>query len=600
MLKRIQERLKSDPHGTIAMIVRVLDEYGRIYWKRYALSFIFMAVAAACTSLSAYLIAHAVNESYIHRNFGSIVLVCVLIFALVAGKGLASYAQAIVLARIGNEITADNQRKLFDKLLRTELGYFSDRHSAQFIGRLAYATTASGGVLTLLITAIGRDSLTLIGLITVMVIQDPLMSAMAIIVMPSAFLLVRSVIRRVQGVANLQFKSNVGIFETMQETVRGFSVIKAFTLEDELRRRAFGQVQDLKRSADALAKLQNQSSPLMEMLGGFAVALLFLYTGYRVVYMNATPGEFFSFIAAFLLAYEPAKRLARLNIGLGQNMVNLRLFYEIVDMPEDSGDASKPSLAVSAGEIEFIDVGFCYRTGEPMLRDMSFVAKAGGVTALVGPSGGGKSTVLNLMLRLYEIDTGKILIDGQDVMRFSRRSVRRQIAFVGQDVFLFRGTIRDNIGFGKPGASEGAIINAARAAHAHDFIMNFPSGYDTPVGEHGQQLSTGQRQRVSIARALLKDAPIILLDEATAALDSESERSVQDAIARLCERRTTIVVAHRLQTIIHADCILFVEHGAVVEAGGHEELLRRAGRYASFYRLQFEGELERWQRTAAS
>jgi ATP-binding cassette subfamily B protein len=235
-----------------------------------------------------------------------------------------------------------------------------------------------------------------------------------------------------------------------------------------------------------------------------------------------------------------------------------------------------------------------------MLRDMSFVAKAGGVTALVGPSGGGKSTVLNLMLRLYEIDTGKILIDGQDVMRFSRRSVRRQIAFVGQDVFLFRGTIRDNIGFGKPGASEGAIINAARAAHAHDFIMNFPSGYDTPVGEHGQQLSTGQRQRVSIARALLKDAPIILLDEATAALDSESERSVQDAIARLCERRTTIVVAHRLQTIIHADCILFVEHGAVVEAGGHEELLRRAGRYASFYRLQFEGELERWQRTAAS
>jgi ATP-binding cassette subfamily B protein len=231
-------------------------------------------------------------------------------------------------------------------------------------------------------------------------------------------------------------------------------------------------------------------------------------------------------------------------------------------------------------------VSFAYRPNEPVLNRMSFVAESGKVTALVGPSGGGKSTVLALLLRFYEANSGDILVDGQSISAVSRRSLRQQTGYVGQDVYLFRDTIRANIAFGKHGASEEEIVAAAKAACAHEFIMGFPLGYDTPVGEHGTQLSGGQRQRVAVARALLKNAPIILLDEATAALDSESERQVQEAIEHLCERRTTIVIAHRLHTIMHADAILVVEGGEIVERGRHEDLLRRGGRYASFFRLQ--------------
>jgi ATP-binding cassette subfamily B protein len=247
-------------------------------------------------------------------------------------------------------------------------------------------------------------------------------------------------------------------------------------------------------------------------------------------------------------------------------------------------------LRVETGRLEFSKVRFAYRAGEPVLRDLSFMAEPGKVTALVGPSGGGKSTILNLILRLYEADAGAILIDGQNIAAVSRQSLRRQIAYVGQDVFLFRGSIRDNIAFGKADACAEDIVAAAKAAHAHDFIMAFPQGYDTSVGEHGLKLSGGQRQRVAVARALIKDAHVILLDEATAALDSESERAVQDAIAHLTQGRTTLVIAHRLHTVAHADRIYVIEDGAVAEAGRHEDLLRKGGRYASFYRLQLKGQ----------
>ena len=290
-----------------------------------------------------------------------------------------------------------------------------------------------------------------------------------------------------------------------------------------------------------------------------------------------------------MLAYEPAKRLARLNMDLNTAMVGVRILYEIIDAPpSEPRDDDKPPLKLTTARVEFSDVRFAYRPGEPVIRGISFVAEPGKVTALVGPSGGGKSTALNLVLRFYDPTSGSITIDGQNIAAVSRASLRQQIAYVGQDVFLFRGTIRENIAFGKPGATEDEIVAAAQAAYAHDFIMSFPRGYDTPVGEHGLQLSGGQRQRVAVARALIKDAPIILLDEATAALNSESERQVQEAIAHLTQGRTTLVIAHRLHTVASADRILVIEDGAIVESGRHEELLRRNGRYASFYRLQLQ------------
>ena len=327
----------------------------------------------------------------------------------------------------------------------------------------------------------------------------------------------------------------------------------------------------------------------METLGGCAIAIAIIYGGYRVINTGATPGQFFSFIAAFLLAYEPAKRLARLNIELNSALVGVRILFEVIDSPpSEPSDINMPPLRVEAARLEFDDVNFFYRSDESVLRGMSFVAEPGKLTALVGPSGGGKSTVFSLIMRFYETEHGKIVIDGQDISTVSRRSLRQHIAYVGQDVFLFRDTVRENIAFGKPGASEDEIVAAAKAAYAHDFIMTFPRGYDTPVGEHGLQLSGGQRQRVAIARALIKNAPIILLDEATAALDSESELQVREAMERLCQGRTTLASAHRLHTVSHADRIYVVEEGRASESGRHDELLRKNGRYAAFYRLQLK------------
>jgi ATP-binding cassette subfamily B protein len=350
-----------------------------------------------------------------------------------------------------------------------------------------------------------------------------------------------------------------------------------------------------------MARVANRSSPLMETLGGIAISLALIYAGHQVVVMNATPGAFVSFMTAFLLAYEPAKRLARLNIDLNAGLVGVRILFEIIDMPlTERPETELPSLKLDAGRVELRNAEFAYRAGEPVLRGMSFTAEPGKVAALVGPSGGGKSTVFNLLLRFHDVDRGAILIDGQDITSVSRESLRRQIAYVGQDVFLFRGSIRDNIAVGRPDASDDDIVAAAKAAWAHDFILTFPRGYDAPVGEHGLQLSGGQRQRIAVARALIKNAPIILLDEATASLDPESEREVQRAIEELCRGRTTIAIAHRLHTIVHSDRIHVVEGGIVVEDGRHDELLQRGGRYASFYRVQLKDQEDERPMTAAA
>jgi ATP-binding cassette subfamily B protein len=379
------------------------------------------------------------------------------------------------------------------------------------------------------------------------------------------------------------------VVETLQETLQGIRIVKAFTLEDIMRERFDRNVAAVEHEANKMARVSNRASPLMETLGGCAIAIALIYAGYRVVVVGATPGQFFSFITAFLLAYEPAKRLARLNIELNSGLVGVRILYEIIDsVPSEPNDDQKPALQVRTARLAFDDVHFAYRSDEAVLRGMSFIAEAGKLTALVGPSGGGKSTVFNLILRFYDVERGKIVIDEQDITQVSRRSLRQHVAYVGQDVFLFRGSIRENIAFGKPGASEDEIVAAAKGAYAHDFIMAFPRGYDTPVGEHGLQLSGGQRQRIAIARALIKNAPIILLDEATAALDSESELQVREAMEHLFQGRTTLAIAHRLHTISHADRIHVVEDGQVVESGRHDELLRKSGRYASFYRLQLK------------
>jgi subfamily B ATP-binding cassette protein MsbA len=443
-------------------------------------------------------------------------------------------------------------------------------------------------VLNLLITSVGRDLLTMIGLVIVMLVQDPVMALFGLLIAPPALFVLRKLMRRMKGLAGDQFTGIANIQETMLESLQGIRTVKAFSLEETMQRRIDANVAAVEVNSNKMARVSNRSSPLMETLAGLAICATLIYSGYRIVEQQATPGQFLSFLAAFLLAYEPAKRLARFNIDMNAALVGARKLIEIVDSPStEPDDANKPALALKDARIEMRQVTFAYRPDETVLNRMSLLAEPGKVTALVGPSGGGKSTVLNLMLRLYEPNDGAILIDGQNIAEVSRHSLRQQMAYVGQDVFLFRDTIRENIRFGKPDATDEEIIAAANAACAHDFIMSFPQGYETPVGERGLQLSGGQRQRIAIARALIKNAPIILLDEATAALDSESERQVQEAIDHLCQGRTTLVIAHRLQTIMHSDTIHVIEDGQVVESGRHDDLLRRNGRYASFFRLQY-------------
>ncbi len=581
----------SDTQTSYQLVRRLVAEYGAPHWKRYALAFFLMAIASAGTALTAYLMGTVVNEAYVNKSFYGIVLLGMVTILVFTTRGAATYGQAVILSRIGNAVIAENQRKLFDRLMRQNLGFFSDRHSSEFLMRLSTGVNSATAVLNMLITAIGRDVLSLIGLITVMVMQDPVMSLFGFIIAPPALWMVRKLVRRIRNIARSQFTGGAMLMETLQESVQGIRIIKAFTLEEEMRKRYYANVEAVQHEANKLARVSNRSSPLMETLAGVSIALGVIYGGYRTIETGASPGEFFSFITAFLLAYEPAKRLARLNIELNAGLVGVRSLFDIIDVPPtEPEDNDRPALRIGDGKVEFVKVGFAYREGEPVLRGLSFVAEPGKATALVGPSGGGKSTILNLILRLYEAQSGTIRIDGQDIAVVSRQSLREQIAYVGQDVFLFRGTIRDNIAFGRKGASETEIVDAAKAAHAHEFIMAFPEGYDTQVGEHGAQLSGGQRQRVAVARALIKDAHLILLDEATAALDSESERAVQDAIAHLTEGRTTIVIAHRLHTVAHADRIFVIEDGQVAESGRHAELLRKGGRYASFYRLQLQGQ----------
>ena len=583
--------LFADPHGAPVLVRRLLTEHAFSYWKQYAVAFALMGIAAACTAFSAYLFGDIINQAYVNRDLTAIVTLCGVIVVIFAIKGFSSYGHAVILARIGNRIVAENQRRMFGKMLTENLGFFTDRHSSEFMARLVAGAAAASQVLNLLITALGRDLLSLIALIAVMVSQDPLMALVGLVVAPPTILFMRKLIRRARTIGHSQFVSGARILEILQETLQGIRIVKAFTLEGAMRARMDAAVGEVEQASNKMARVANRTSPLMETLGGIAVALAVLYGAYRMIETGAAPGGFISFMAAFLLAYEPAKRLARFNIDLTGNLVGVRVLFELLDSPAtEPADDTKPQLNLTAARVEFQDVDFGYRESEPAIRNLSFVAESGRTTALVGPSGGGKTTVLNLMLRLYDIDGGRIVIDGQDISAVSRASLRRQIAYVGQDVFLFRGSVRDNIAFGRPQATQDQIVEAAKAAHAHDFIMTFPAGYDTSVGERGLQLSGGQRQRIAVARALIKEAPIILLDEATASLDSESERLVQDAISHLVQGRTTIVVAHRLHTIMHADRIAVVEDGAIVESGRHDELIRRGGRYASFFRLQLTGE----------
>ena len=574
--------------STFALLRRLFTDHAREHAWAYAGAAVLMGVGSASTAGSAYLLKPVLNHMVEGAGFKDLRALSWMVALLFAVRGLATYGYLVLLSRVGNRIVATVQQRLFDKLIRQDLRFYHDRHSSEFMTRLAVAANGIRDSIQVIVTSTGRDCLTLFGLIVVMIVQDPLMSLIALSTFPIAVLALGRTIRRVRRFARRSFDGSSKIVQTMQESILGIRIVKSFNLQDRMRERMRVSVREVERMSNRMAASSAISSPLADALAGFAIAAVIFYGSWRVTIAHADAGSFFSFVGALLMAYDPAKRIARVNLDIQNGLVGARLAYEIMDAPApEDGESAKPPLVVSPGRIVFEGVSFAYRRDEPVLDDLFLTVEPNATTALVGPSGGGKSTIIALIQRFYEPNSGLVSIDGQDVARHDLHSLRAQIAFVSQDVFLFQGTIRENIALGRPGATEADIMDAARRANAHDFISSFPLGYDTDVGELGTQMSGGQRQRIAIARAMLKDAPILLLDEPTAALDSESEREVQKALDALKAGRTTVVVAHRLQTIVNADRICVVENGRAIEHGTHAELLARRGTYHAFFAAQF-------------
>jgi ATP-binding cassette, subfamily B, bacterial MsbA len=571
-----------------AILRRLLSDQGFKHWKGYVFAFAMMGLIALTTSLSAWIIGRIVDKIFVGRDLAAVWEITAAIVVIYTVKGLATYGQQVVMSRIGNNIVADVQRRIFDQMLRMKVSYYSRAHSSEFIARQAFIAQSASNVLNLLITTLSRDALTIVGLVIVMVSQDPLLSLLALMFVPVAAVGVRRIGVRVRQIMASEFQGAMQMIESLAETAQGIRIVKAFTLENFMRARQAKAIASFESAANKLARVSSRTSPIMESLGGFAIAAVVLYSGFTVIIRGNPPGSLFSFITCVIMLYEPMKRVARLHVDVSSALFGVGMLYGFLDERDFEEDAPQaPELEVTNGRIEFRDVVFGYRPGETVLHSISFVAEAGRTTALVGRSGGGKSTLMNLILRLYEVGDGEILCDGVDIATVNLASLRQQIGYVAQENFLFKGSVRDNIAMGRPGASDEEIVAAAKAAYAHDFIMGFERGYDSPCGEHGMQLSGGQRQRVAIARAFLKDAPIILLDEATSALDSESEQAIQKALRTLCEGRTTIVIAHRLSTVAQADEICVVDRGRIVEQGRHGELLAQGRTYSHIAQTQF-------------
>src|SRR5712672_3081416 len=419
------KKITDDPYGAAILIRRLIMEQGAAYWRRYLLAFLLMGVSAGATAASAYILGQVINQAYVEKNVRGIAILSGLTVLLFLLKGASTYGHTVILSKISNAILANNQRALFAKLMSESVGFFSERHSSEFLARLTAGAKSISDVLSLLINAVGRDLFVLVALVGVMVMQDPILSFFGLVVVPPAMLILRKLVKRIKGLAYNQFTGTADILETMQESLQGIRTVKAFTLEETMQRRIDANIATVERNANKMARVSNRANPLMETLGGFAVAGCLLYGGYSVVALGATPGQFFSFMTAFLLATEPAKRLARLNIDLNSQLVGARMLLEVVDRPaSELPDDDKPALKLNEARIELRDVSFAYRANEPVLNRMSFIAEPGKVTALVGPSGGGKSTVLALLLRFYELRQGEILIDGQPISGVSRRSLR--------------------------------------------------------------------------------------------------------------------------------------------------------------------------------
>ncbi|MBM3300348.1 MAG: ABC transporter ATP-binding protein, partial [Deltaproteobacteria bacterium] len=535
----------------------------------------------------AYLVKPALDEIFFNKDLRMLYLIPLVVILVYVVKGVCDFGQYYLMAFIGQSVIRDLRSLMFRKLEGMSVSFFVSHSTGELVSRMSNDVMLVQGAMTSAITGVVRDAVTVVALIFVVFYRDFTLALIALIVFPLAIYPLLQFGKRLKRYSRRMLVTLEDITERLNETITGIRIVKAFAMEDYEHARFEEVNRTLFNAFMRRFKVRALSNPVMETLGGIGVCAIVFYGGYQVISGTSTQGTFFSFMAALIMLYEPIKRINEVNITIQEGVSAGERIFALLDTAEEVVDRPDAMpLDFVTNEIVYDHVHFSY-LATPVLKDVTMRIKVGEAVAIVGESGVGKSTLLDLLPRFYDPTSGRVLIDVTDIRNLTQRSLREKIGIVTQQTILFDDTVRNNIAYGRPDLPLEKVMSAARAAKAHDFIMSLPQGYDTFIGENGVKLSGGERQRIAIARALLKDPPILILDEATSNLDSDSEKAVQDALETLMKGRTTLVVAHRLSTVRNVDRIYVLVDGQVVEQGNHDELLALDGEFARLYQLQF-------------
>ena len=574
----------------IEITKRLYTTYTKKYLKNIFIAFFFSILLAGSTSSVAYLLDPAIKKLFIEQNQSLILIIPFAIVLAFAIKGASLYLARVIMIGVSEEVKRDIQNDVFASLLKADTRIIDEKHSGKFIANLTNDVLLITNLLSTVVLNLFKDSLTLIGLLSVMFYQNWKLSLIAIIMIPLASIAAKSLGKRISKVSNQQMNRAGILTSYLMEMFKNHKLIKIFQREKYEKHRAFEFINNLKESTKKIAIVYVRASPIMEFLTGIMIAFLIFFAAKLITKNELEVNNFFSFLAAMMLAYQPVRSLATLNISIQQGISGAKRVLPIIDdVPQVKEKINAESLNINEGAISFENICFKYpNTEKEILKSINLNFSGGKMTALVGHSGAGKSTILNLIPRFYDSNSGDIKIDEQSIYHTTIYSLRNNISLVSQDTTLFDDTIKNNIAYADAKASQDEIEEAAKLSFADEFIEKLPNKYETLIGENGIRLSGGEKQRLSIARAILKKSPIILLDEATSSLDAETEDKIQKAINFLTKGRTTIVIAHRLSTILNSDKIYVIDQGIVNGEGTHKELLETSDVYKNFYQKQIK------------